>query len=323
MRLGDLTRPIDSHSEAPCRTVESVSHHHTSANRTRLSIVLGIVAVVLVVEVVGAIVTGSLALLADAGHMFSDTIGLTVALAATIIAAKPATERATFGFQRAEVFGALINGGILLAVAITVGYQAIARLLAPGDVEIQSLPMLIVAALGLVANVVAALILRPEAGTSINMRGAYLEVLGDLLGSVAAIAAAVVILTTGYMPADAIASLAIALMIAPRAILLLRDAGRVLSESVPVETSVADIRKHLLGAAGVVDVHDVHVWTITSGHPMFSAHVVVEDEVFASRGTGRLLDELSECLADHFDVAHSTFQLEPAEHAGHEEHFHL
>ena len=182
--------------------------------------------------------------------------------------------------------------------------------------------MLVVAALGLLANVVAALVLRPQAGASINMRGAYLEVLGDLLGSVAAIVAAVVILATGFMPADAIASLAIAVMIAPRAMFLLRDAGRVLSESVPVETSVAEIRKHLLAAAGVVDVHDVHVWAITSGHPVFSAHVVVDDEVFANRETGRLLDELSECLADHFDVAHSTFQLEPAEHAGHEEHFH-
>jgi cobalt-zinc-cadmium efflux system protein len=297
-------------------------HHHSDANRTRLSIVLGIVGAVLVIEVVGAILTGSLALLADAGHMFSDTIGLTVALAATIVAARPATERATFGFQRAEVFGALVNGGILLAVAIAVGYQAVARLVSPGEVEIQSLPMLVVAALGLLANVVAALILRPQAGASINLRGAYLEVLGDLLGSVAAIVAAVVILTTGFMPADALASLAIALMIAPRALLLLRDAVRVLSESVPVDTSVAEIREHLLRTEGVVDVHDVHVWAITSGHPVFSAHVVVDDEVFTNQDTGRLLDELSACLADHFDVDHSTFQLEPAEHADHEEHFH-
>jgi cobalt-zinc-cadmium efflux system protein len=254
--------------------------------------------------------------------MISDTNGLTVALAATIVAARPATERATFGFQRAEVFGALVNGGILLAVAIAVGYQAIARLLAPGEVEIQSLPMLVVAALGLLANVVAALILRPQAGASINLRGAYLEVLGDLLGSVAAIVAAVVILTTGFMPADALATLAIALMIAPRALLLLRDAVRVLSESVPVDTSVAEYRQHLHATPGVVEVHDVHVWAITSGHPVFSAHVVVTDEIFAKQDTGRLLDELSACLADHFDVAHSTFQLEPEEHADHEEHFH-
>jgi cobalt-zinc-cadmium efflux system protein len=296
--------------------------HHSGANRTRLSIVLAIVVVVLVVEVVGAILTGSLALLADAGHMFSDTIGLTVALAATVIAARPATERATFGFQRAEVFGALINGAILLAVAIAVGVQAISRLVAPGALEIQSVPMLLVAALGLLANVVAALILRSQAKTSINMRGAYLEVLGDLLGSIAAIVAAVIILTTGFMPADAIASLAIALMIAPRAILLLRDAVRVLGESVPADTSVAEIRDHILATPGVVDVHDVHVWAITSGQPVFSAHVVVASEVFAQLETGTLLDELAACLADHFDVEHSTFQLEPEEHARHEDQFH-
>lgn len=283
---------------------------------------LGIVGAVLVVEVLGALFTGSLALLADAGHMFSDTIGLAVALAATVIAARPATDRATFGFQRAEVFGALLNGAILLVVAITVGYQAISRLIDPGDLEVKSLPMLVVAAIGLLANIVAAIILRPQAQSSINMRGAYLEVLGDLLGSVAAIVAAAIILATGFMQADAIASLAIALMIAPRAVLLLRDAVRVLSESVPVDTSVAEIREHILGTVGVVDVHDIHVWAITSGHPVFSAHVVVAAEVFANREAGRLLDELADCLSDHFDVAHSTFQLEPAEHAQHEEHFH-
>lgn len=296
--------------------------HHSGANRTRLVIVLGIVVVVLIIEVAGAIFTGSLALLADAGHMFSDTISLVVALTATIIAARPATDRATFGFQRAEVFGALINGGILLAVSIAVGFQAVSRLIEPEGVHVQSGPMLVVASIGLVANIAAAIILRGRAESSINMRGAYLEVLGDMLGSLAALVAAVIILTTGFMPADAIASLAIALMIAPRAVLLLRDAARVLSESVPVETSVASIREHIMGTRGVVDVHDVHVWAITSGHPVFSAHVVVEDEVFAGQETGRLLDELSECLAEHFDVEHSTFQLEPQEHAHHESDFH-
>lgn len=300
-----------------------VGHNqHASTNRTRLLIVLCIVVAVLLLEILGAWFTGSLALFADAGHMFSDSVGLTVALLATIIAARPATDRATFGFQRAEVFGALINGGILLAVACVVGFQAIVRLGSPGSVEVHSVPMLIVAVVGLLANIVAAIILRPQSATSINMRGAYLEVLGDLLGSIAAIIAAVVILTTGFMPADSIASLAIALMIAPRAVFLLRDAVRVFAESVPVDTDVAEIRHHILGTSGVVDVHDVHVWAITSGHPVFSAHVVVAPDVFTNDDTGRLLDELSACLADHFDVAHSTFQLEPLEHARHEEDFH-
>ncbi|MEO9013972.1 MAG: cation diffusion facilitator family transporter [Terrimesophilobacter sp.] len=293
-----------------------------SANRTRLALALGIVTFVLAIEAVGAALTGSLALLADAGHMLSDVIGLVVALVAVSVAVRPATDRSTFGFQRAEVFGAAVNGVILLVVAVSVGASAIGRLVAPSHVEVQSVPMLVVAVVGLLANVIAALILRSHAAASINMRGAYLEVLGDLLGSVAAIIAAIVILSTGFVQADSLASLAIALLIAPRALLLLRDAIRVLSESAPSNTSVAEIRAHILGTAGVVDVHDVHVWAITSGNPVFSAHVVVEPAVFASRSTGRLLDALSECLETHFDVAHSTFQLEPAEHAEHEGRFH-
>ena len=203
--------------------------------------------------------------------MLSDVIGLVVALVAVSVATRPATDRSTFGFQRAEVFGAVVNGVILLVVAVSVGASALVRLLGPGHVEVQSVPMLVVAVVGLVANVVAALILRSHAAASINMRGAYLEVLGDLLGSIAAIVAAVVILSTGFVQADSLASLAIALLIAPRALLLLRDAIRVLSESAPVHTSVAEIRTHILGTAGVVDVHDVHVWAITSGNPVFSA----------------------------------------------------
>jgi cobalt-zinc-cadmium efflux system protein len=300
----------------------SHSHDHSSTNRTRLAIALGITAIVMVAEFIGALLTGSLALLADAGHMVSDSIALIVALTANVIAARPATDRATFGFQRAEVFGALINAIVLIVIAVVVCVQAVERLVTPEPADVLGLPMLIVAGIGLAANIASALVLRPQASSSINMRGAYLEVLGDMLGSLAAIIAAVVLLTTGFVQADAIASIAIALMIAPRALLLLRDAVRVLSESVPVDTSVAEIREHLLETEGVVDVHDVHVWAITSGQPVFSAHVVVEPAVFAEQGAGRMLDSLSACLADHFDVAHSTFQLEPAEHAGHEEHFH-
>ncbi|UAJ80987.1 cation transporter [Leifsonia sp. ZF2019] len=299
-----------------------MSHDHGhSANRNRLLIAIGIVSTVLVVEVVGAWLSGSLALLADAGHMLSDLTGLIVALVATIIAARPATDRQTFGFRRAEVFGALINGLILVVVAVGVAIGAIGRLVA-GVSEVQSGPMLIVAVIGLVANFVALMLLRPAAGHSINMRGAYLEVFGDLVGSVTVIVAAVVIMATGWGPADAIASLLIAAFIVPRAYLLLRDVVHVLSEAAPADTDVAQIRDHILRARGVVAVHDVHVWAITSGAPVFTAHVVVEQEVFRSGSTGALLDELSGCLAEHFDVEHSTFQLEPAEHAEHEDEFH-
>ena len=295
--------------------------HGHSANRNRLLIAIGIVAVVLVVEVVGAWLSGSLSLLADAGHMLSDLAGLVIALLATIVAARPATDRQTFGYRRAEVFGALINGLILVVVSVTVTIGAIGRLVG-GEPDIHSVPMLIVASIGLVANLGALLLLRPAAGHSINMRGAYLEVLGDLVGSATVIVAAVVILTTGFVQADAIASLLIAVLIVPRAFSLLRDVVRVLSEAAPADTDVAEIRDHILGTAGVVAVHDVHVWAITSGAPVFSAHVVCEQSVFRMGRTGALLDELSGCLAKHFDVEHSTFQLEPAEHAAHEDEFH-
>lgn len=286
-----------------------------------MSIAIGIVAGVLLLEVVGAWLTGSLALLADAGHMLSDLFGLIIALTATVVAARPATDRATFGFQRAEVFGALINGLILIVVAGVVSVAAVTRLISPSETAILGTPMLVVAVIGLAANVAGLVLLRPAAAGSINMRGAYLEVLGDALGSVAVIVAAVVILTTGFAQADAVASLVIAGMILPRAYFLLRDVVRVFSQSTPVDTDVSEIRRHLLDTDGVVAVHDVHVWAITSGAHVFSAHIVVEAAVLAA-GTGALLDELSECLAEHFDVAHSTFQLEPAEHAEHEDRQH-
>lgn len=299
-----------------------MSHDHgRTANRNRLLIAIGIVAVVLVVEAFGAWLSGSLSLLADAGHMLSDLAGLLIALVATIVAARPATDRQTFGYRRTEVFGALLNGLILVVVAVFVTIGAIGRLVG-GEAEVHSIPMLIVAAIGLVANLGALLLLRPAAEHSINMRGAYLEVFGDLVGSATVIVAAVVILSTGFAPADAIASLLIAALIVPRAFVLLRDVVRVLSEAAPADTDVSEIRDHILGTRGVVAVHDVHVWAITSGAPVFSAHVVCEPAVFREGRTGTLLDELSGCLAKHFDVEHSTFQLEPAEHAAHEDEFH-
>jgi len=298
------------------------SHDHAAgATRTRLLIAIGVVACVLVVEVVGALLSGSISLLADAGHMLSDLAGLLIALAATIVAARPATDRQTFGYRRAEVFGALINGAILVVVAVTVTIGAIGRLTV-GEQDVHSIPMLIVAAIGLVANLTALLVLRGGAKTSINMRGAYLEVFGDLIGSIAVIVAALLILGTGFVQADAIASLLIAAMILPRAFTLLRDVFRVLSEAAPAGTDVATIRTHILGTPGVVAVHDVHVWAITSGAPVFTAHVVVDASLFRSGRAGALLDELGGCLSEHFDVAHSTFQLEPAEHAAHEDPLH-
>jgi cobalt-zinc-cadmium efflux system protein len=309
-------------SQADTHAHGSHSHASASTNRVRLGWAIVIVATVLLVEVVGAVATGSLALLADAGHMASDLIGLVVALVATIIAARPATAKHSFGFQRAEVFAALINGFLLIGVAVFVAIEGVSRLVSPQEVSIPPVPLLVVAVIGLIANFGALMLLRGGAATSLNMRGAYLEVFGDLLGSVTVIVASVVILTTGFAPADAIASLVIAAMIIPRAVSLLRDVIRVLLQQTPVDTDVEQIRSHILAEGGVVDVHDVHVWAVTTGKNIFSAHVVVQQEVFERGESGRLLDRLSTCLSAHFDVDHSTFQLEPAEHAKHEEHLH-
>jgi cobalt-zinc-cadmium efflux system protein len=297
-------------------------HGHREADRGRLLIVIPVVAVVLAVQLVGGALTGSLSLLADAGHLFSDLTGLVIAVVAIGIAARPATDRHTFGYQRTEILAALANGLILTLVAVSVAIEAVRRLADPASEEIAALPMLVVAVIGLVANVACLVILRPSTAGSLNMRGAYLEVVGDALGSIGVIVAAVVIAFTGFVQADAIASLLIAAGILPRAALLLRDVWRVLNESAPSGTDVELIRRHIRESAGVVDVHDVHVWAITSGAHVFSAHVVVDPSVFAHGRAGRLLDDLGACLAQHFDVEHSTFQLEPATHAAHEEPHH-
>jgi len=297
----------------------SHDHGHGASTRGRLAVAFAIIAVVLVVQVVGALFSGSLALLADAGHMASDAIGLLVALVASVWATRPATDRHTFGFRRVEVLGALFNAVLLSVVAVVVAIEAIRRLTEADPHEPLGIPMLVVAGIGLLANVAAFLVLRGGDRRSMNMRGATLEVLGDLFGSIAAVAAGVVLITTGFAAADAIASLVIAALIVPRAALLLRDVVRVLTESAPRETDVTLIREHLLETSGVVAVHDVHVWAITSGAPVFTAHVECEPEVFASGRTGEMLESLGECLHGHFDVEHSTFQLEPAGHSEREE----
>ena len=296
-------------------------HDAQAANRTRLAIAIAIIGVFLVVQVVGGLLSGSLALLADAGHMTRYLLGLVIALGAAIVAARPANDRQTYGFRRFEVFGALANGVILVVVAVAVTAGAIGRLVsgAQGEAhEVAGGPMLAIAVAGLVANVVALLVLRGGAKDSINLRGAYLEVLGDAIGSVLVIVAAAVILTTGWDAADPIASLAIAALIVPRALMLLRDVMRVLSQSTPAQTDVAEIRDHIVRTRGVVAVHDVHVWAITTGAHVFSAHVEVEPAVFAEGRVGELLDELGGCLSEHFDVEHSTFQLEPSGRGRHE-----
>lgn len=303
------------HDHAPAAGgIRSASH------RRLLAISLSLTATIMVVQVVGAIFTGSLALLADAAHMFTDASALVIALIAAAVAARPADDRRTFGYQRAEVFGALINAIILILLAGWVGIEAVGRLIDPGETEVVGGLMLVVAIVGLVANAISMWLLSRAQRTSINVRGAYLEVMGDLIGSAMVIIAAIVIVTTGWMPADAIASIMIAVLIIPRAIALLREVFSVLSESAPKGTAVSEIRQHLLDYDGVVGVHDVHVWQLTRGAPVFSAHVSVDPALLAGGKSAKLLSDLQSCLAHHFDVEHSTFQIEPAEQSDCEPH---
>ncbi|WP_040165033.1 cation diffusion facilitator family transporter [Microbacterium gorillae] len=304
------------HDHAPAAGIRG------AGNRRLLAISLSITATIMLVQVVGAILSGSLALLADAAHMFTDASALVIALVASIVAARPADDRRTFGYQRAEVLGALINAIILGALAIWVGVEGVLRLIHPAQAEVQGSLMLIVAIVGLIANAVSMWLLSSAQRTSINVRGAYLEVMGDLIGSAGVIIAAIIILLTGWVQADAIASLFIAVMIVPRVITLMREVVSVLFESAPDGTALPDIRTHILGYPGVRDVHDVHVWQLTRGAPVFTAHVVVDPQLLADGGHVSLLADLQACLAAHFDVEHSTFQIEPAGHSEHDDVLH-
>jgi cobalt-zinc-cadmium efflux system protein len=291
-----------------------------ASNRRLLATSLALTTLVMVVQIVGAALSGSLALFADAAHMLTDAAALVIALVASSVAARPANDRRTFGYQRAEVFGALANGIILIVLSVWVAVEGIQRLVHPGEVAVAGGLMLVVAIVGLVANGVAMWLLSAAQRRSINVRGAYLEVLGDLFGSAAVIVAALVILLTGWVQADAIASLFIAAMIVPRAVGLLREVVSVLAESAPKGTEVRDIRDHILATQGVVDVHDVHVWQLTRGAPVFTAHVVVEDAALNEGRASGILSQLQTCLSEHFDVEHSTFQLERAGHVEHDAH---
>jgi cobalt-zinc-cadmium efflux system protein len=293
-----------------------MAHDHApsaaAAHRGRLTAVFAVTLAILVIELVGAALSGSLALLADAGHVLADGAGVGLALLAIRFAARPASPQRTFGYYRLEILAAVVNAVLLFGVAGFVLVEAWRRLTDPPAVA--SGLMLAVAAVGLVANAVSLWLLRDGQKASLNMRGAYLEVWGDLLGSVAVLAAAAVIALTGLRAADPIASAVIAVAILPRTWRLLREAVDVLLEAAPKGVDLAEVRRHLVETPGVTDVHDLHAWTITSGLPVLSVHVVLERDADA----GQVLDGLGACLAGHFDIEHSTFQLEQPEHRGHE-----
>lgn len=295
------------------------AHSHASVSRvhrSRLVAVFGLTLVIFGVQLVGGLLTNSLALVADAGHNLTDVVGIGLALLAIWFAGRPPTAARTFGYLRLEILAAVANAALLFAVAGFVLFEAWQRWSEPPTVA--SGPMLAIALVGLAANAVSLYVLRDAQRESLNMRGAYLEVVGDLAGSVAVIVAAVVITLTGWQQADAVASALIGLLILPRTWALLRDAVDVLLEAAPKGVDLEEVRRHITEARGVADVHDLHVWTITSGMNVVSAHVVLEP----GADPAAVLDELCRCLSGDFDIDHSTFQLESADRRRLEERSH-
>ncbi|HUR15392.1 MAG TPA: cation diffusion facilitator family transporter [Mycobacteriales bacterium] len=295
---------------------EHHTHSHLTSSVPRLRAVLALLVVVCLAELVGGLAAGSLALIADAGHVLSDAAGVGLALVAASFAARPATAARTFGFARAEILAAVANGVLLLTVGLGVVGMSVWRLAHPHDSDPGVMAAL--GAVALVANGIALLLLRGGARHSLNLRGAYLEVLSDALGAVGVLVAAVAIATTQTQYADPVASLLVGLLIVPRTLHLLREAVDVLLEATPRGVELEQVRQHLLGVEGVIGCHDLHAWTITSGTPVLSAHVVLADEVWRAGGAPAALDRLTECVTSHFGLHHVTIQLEHDEHLAHE-----
>jgi cobalt-zinc-cadmium efflux system protein len=282
---------------------------------------LSLLTAFLIGELIVALLAHSLALLADAGHMATDVLALAAAVVAARLARRPAVGHWTFGLARAEVLSAAINGISLVVIAAIITVEAIRRLVHPTTVKGGAL--VVVALVGLAVNLIVAAVLARADQRSINIKGVVAHVLTDAYAFAATIAAGVVLLTTGWRRADPVASLLVVILLARAARELLMESGRVLLEAAPSEVDLALVRAHLLDASYVVDLHDLHVWTVTSGLPALSVHVVITDECFLTGRAPALLDELQACLAGHFDVEHSTFQLEPAGHSDHEVAAHL
>lgn len=282
----------------------TAAHRHSGRLAGAFAISLG----VLIVEVAAGLVSGSLALLADAGHVFADVSALAFTIVAIRLAARPRSDGRTFGLYRLEIVAAAASALLLLGIAFLVFYEAIRRLASPPDVEAGIVT--VVAAGALLANLVSVRLLANGRRESLTIRGAYLEVLGDLFGATAVLVAGVVMLISGWQQADAVASMVVAALIVPRTLALLRESLDVLLEATPRGVDLDHVRRHILEAPGVSDVHDLHAWTITSGMNVVSAHVVLD----SAGKPGDVLDYLGRCLADDFDVNHSTFQLETIEH---------
>jgi cobalt-zinc-cadmium efflux system protein len=283
-------------------------HEHTASardrNRGALSVVLVLTASFTVVEIIGGLLTGSLALLADAGHMLSDNLSLGVALFAAWLAGRPATPEKSFGYRRAEILAALANGVTLVAISVWVFVEAYERFREPS--EVLGGPMLAVAALGLLVNAIGATILYRSGGESLNVQGAMRHVFADALGSVGAMIAATIIILTGWRYADPLISVAIGLLILGSSWTLLRDSTNILLEATPRGLDAGEVGRKMAAAEGIIEVHDLHIWTITSGFPALSAHVLVggHEDCHARRR------ELEELLTREYGISHTTLQVD-------------
>lgn len=289
-----------SHDHGPLRTGEP----DRSGSRRALTFTLVLTSLYVVAEVVGGILTGSLALIADAAHMLSDSVSLAVALFAVWLASRPATLERTFGYKRAEILAALFNGVSLVVVSLWIFYEAAGRIGDPP--EVLGGPMLVVAVGGLVVNVIAARVLHSRGGDSLNVSAALRHVVADLLGSIGVIVAAVVILLTGWEAVDPLVSVLIGILVLVSSWGVLRDSTRILLEASPSGIDVAEVGEAIVGAEGVVEVHDLHVWTITSGFPALAAHVLVR----ADADCHQKRRDVEEILRDRFGLDHTTLQVD-------------
>ena len=287
---------------------EHVHERHSSitTNQRRLLIALAITGLMTVVELVGGVLSNSLALLGDAGHMFTDTLALGLSLFALTLAKRPASQNRTYGFHRAEVLAALTNGAILILISVYIFYEAYQRFVEPP--EVRGGLMLTVAAIGLVANLVGILVLRSASRDNLNVRGAFLHMWGDTVSSIGVIAAGIIILVTGWTTADPIISIVIGLLILRGAVALVLESSDILLEAVPKHLDVVRISNAVSQIKGVRDIHDVHLWTITSGMYALSCHVLIEDQMVSN--STQIVGEINQTLSREFGIGHSTLQLE-------------
>ena len=291
------------------------NHDHAPSSDTPLRallVALAVTATVFVAELVGGWLAGSMALMADAMHMLSDAAGLIIAVLAVLVGRKQASRHATYGYRRVEVLAALVNAVLVLAISVWIVVEAIRRLRAPADVHGET--MLLIAVIGFAANGISAWALQGHRGDSINVRGAFLHVLVDLLGSAAVIVAGIVVMATGVAVADAVASLIIAALVLPRAWQLMRQSAGVLLEQVPEGFRTAEVEEALRATAGVADIHDLHLWSLDGVNVLATVHVVGA----AGTDSGPLLDAVQHALRE-LGIEHSTIQIERPEHESHEQ----